>query len=120
MTLEAQQEALRRRAERIADAAHKTRAWVNEVRDNAQSVADEADSLIAEARRTESLGRKLARSAGRRMCVGVYGASQQGKSYLVSVLARPPGKSELRARFGDETRDFVREINPQGGKESTG
>ena len=83
-------------------------------------MANEADSLIAEARRTESLARKLARSAGRRMCVGVYGASQQGKSYLVSVLARPPGKSELRTRFGEETRDFVREINPQGGKESTG
>lgn len=120
MTLEAQQEALRKRAERIADAARKTRGWIEDVRTTAQSVANEAESLISDSRRTESLARKLARSAGRRMCVGVYGASQQGKSYLVSVLARPPGKSELLTRFGDETRDFVREINPQGGKESTG
>jgi hypothetical protein len=120
MTLDKQQETLRLRAERIAGAARKARAWIDDVRTNAQSVANEADSLIAEARRTESLARKLARSAGRRMCVGVYGASQQGKSYLVSVLARPPGKSELLTRFGDEKRDFVREINPQGGKESTG
>ena len=120
MTLEAQQEALRKRAETIAEAARKARGWIGDVRGNAQSVANEADSLIAEARRAESLARKLARSAGRRMCVGVYGASQQGKSYLVSVLARPPGKSELLTRFGNETRDFVREINPQGGKESTG
>jgi hypothetical protein len=120
MTLEAQQDILCKRAETIAEASRKARAWIAEVRGNSQSVANEADSLIAEARRTESLARKLARSAGRRMCVGVYGASQQGKSYLVSVLARPPGRSELLTRFGSETRDFVREINPQGGKESTG
>jgi hypothetical protein len=120
MSLAAQQEVLRKRAETIADAARAARGWIGDVRGTAQTVANEADSLLAEARRAESLARKLARSAGRRMCVGVYGASQQGKSYLVSVLARPPGKNELLARFGDETRDFVREINPQGGKESTG
>jgi hypothetical protein len=114
------QDALQRRAEAIAAGARRARVWIGDVRGSAQSVANEAESLIEEARRAESLARKLARSAGRRMCVGVYGASQQGKSYLVSVLARPPGKSELRVRLGGETRDFVREINPQGGKESTG
>ncbi|MBS0560292.1 MAG: virulence factor [Proteobacteria bacterium] len=120
MTLSERQSTLAVRADAVAAAARRARAWVEDARRNAQSVANEAEALIAEARRTESLARKLSRSAGRRMCVGVYGASQQGKSYLVSVLARPPGKSELRARFGAETRDFVREINPQGGKESTG
>jgi hypothetical protein len=120
MTVDAEADALRRRAETVADAARGVRGWVEEARATAQSVANEADSLLADARRTEGLARRLARSAGRRMCVGVYGASQQGKSYLVSVLARPPGQSELLVRFADETRDFVREINPQGGNESTG
>jgi hypothetical protein len=118
--LSGQQEALARRAQAIGAGARRARGWVDEVRGSAQSVSNEADSLVDEARRVESLARRLARSATRRMCVGVYGASQQGKSYLVSVLARPPGKADLRARLGEETRDFVREINPQGGKESTG
>src|SRR5690242_12649703 len=109
MTVDAEADALRRRAEIVAAAARGVRGWVEETRATAQSVANEADSLLADARRTEGLARRLARSAGRRMCVGVYGASQQGKSYLVSVLARPPGKSELLVRFADETRDFVRE-----------
>jgi hypothetical protein len=120
MTLAEQQDSLRERAQAVAAAARAARAWIEDVRGGAQSIGNEAESLLAEARRTESVALKLARSAGRRMCVGVYGGSQQGKSYLVSVLARPPGEVELRARFGAETRDFVKEINPQGGKESTG
>lgn len=120
MTLAEQQDALKARALAVAAAARTARAWVEEVRAGAPSIANEAESLLADARRTESVALKLARSAGRRMCVGVYGGSQQGKSYLVSVLARAPGEAELRARFGGETHDFVKEINPQGGKESTG
>ncbi len=120
MTMSPEAAALHDNADAVASAARTTRTWVDEVRGNAQSIANEADSLLADARRTEALARRLSRSATRRMCVGVYGASQQGKSYLVSVLARPPGEAALKVRFADQTRDFVTEINPQGGKESTG
>ena len=55
------------------------------------------------------------------MCVGVFGPSQAGKSYLVSVLAR---KGEtLTAVFDDPARpevDFIQDINPYGEKEATG
>ena len=53
------------------------------------------------------------------MCVGVYGASQAGKSYLVSVLARR-GNDRLMTRLGTQEIDFIQDINPEGGKESTG
>ena len=53
------------------------------------------------------------------MCVGVFGPSQAGKSYLVSILASRDGRP-LQARFADKTYDFLREINPPGNRESTG
>ena len=105
---------------RVADGASRAREWVKLAGAEAMSVANEAASLRMETLRVERLARQIARAATRRMCVGVYGASQQGKSYLVSVLGRPPGKSELMARFGAISHDFIRDINPQGGKESTG
>jgi hypothetical protein len=64
---------------------------------------------------------RLAKSVDRPMCIGVFGPSQAGKSYLVSVLAR---KGEtLMALFDDKARpeiDFIKEINPYGEKEATG
>jgi hypothetical protein len=53
------------------------------------------------------------------MCVGVFGPSQAGKSYLVSELARPKGSRPVTLFAGQEV-DFLRDINPEGGKESTG
>jgi hypothetical protein len=53
------------------------------------------------------------------MCVGVYGASQAGKSYMVSALAREKGK-QLIAVMGPHEVDFIKTINPPGGQESTG
>ncbi len=63
--------------------------------------------------------KKIEQSALRKMCVGVYGASQAGKSYLVSVLARK-GTNRLLAMMGNQEIDFIAKINPEGGKESTG
>jgi hypothetical protein len=58
-------------------------------------------------------------AAAAKMCVGVYGPSQAGKSYLVSALARRPGTKMLALMSGVEV-DFIEAINPEGGKESTG
>jgi hypothetical protein len=75
--------------------------------------------LQKDLRRSIFQTKKLERAASSKMCVGVYGASQAGKSYLVSVLARR-GTSALTAVLGDREVDFIRHINPEGGKESTG
>ncbi len=90
--------------------------WVER---NAELVRNEQDGLLKELRRAARLFRGCGRAATRRMCAGVFGPSQAGKSYLISALARGSSNS-LGAKFGEEVRDFLGEINPVGGKESTG
>ena len=56
----------------------------------------------------------------RPMALGVFGASQAGKSYLVSRLASS-SPDPLKIRFADLAAplDFLEQINPPGGQEST-
>lgn len=106
-------------AERLAKGASAARQWVREVRAASVSVDNEASSLTGATRRAENIARKVKGAAGRRNCVGVFGPSQAGKSYLVSALARRPGGA-LTADFSGRHHDFLREINPPGDRESTG
>lgn len=62
---------------------------------------------------------KCEQAAVRKMCVGVFGPSQSGKSYLISALASNAA-GVLLADFCGAEHDFIKEINPEGGKESTG
>ncbi len=91
-------------------------AWL---RDNAELAGRDLDAQLAELRRAERLFRRCETAAKRKMCAGVFGPSQSGKSYLISALARNE-QGELWAVLGDATHDFIREINPPGGRESTG
>jgi hypothetical protein len=88
---------------------------------NAGSVGRERDDLIRFTRRASRRAERLESAALRPMCVGVFGPSQAGKSYLVEVLARPED-GVLRAHFDGcaEPLDFLAAINPIGEKESTG
>src|SRR5258707_10270460 len=118
-------EALARAARDLGGAAVDARHWVAEVQANAPRVASEALSLVDGARRIESAAGKLEGAAARRMCIGVFGPSQSGKSYLVSSLCKPPpgspgGKEAVIAEFDGQELDFLKEINPPGDKESTG
>ncbi len=89
--------------------------------DNTDKVRQERASLMREFRKFAQSARKLEVAAHRPMCVGVFGPSQAGKSYLISALARR-GTAPLMAEFEGQPDgiDFVREINPEGGQESTG
>lgn len=90
--------------------------WVD---DNRALAGSGYAPLHAELRRTRRLFGKCAIAAERKMCVGVFGPSQSGKSYLISALARD-AKGNLLADFAGQTEDFISAINPEGGKESTG
>jgi hypothetical protein len=67
--------------------------------------------------------RRIGESARRPLALGVFGASQCGKSYLVSELVRG-GEPSLavflgKAQQSPVARDYLEEINPAGGREST-
>ena len=86
---------------------------------NKELVGRDLESHEKALRKTSRLIRSCETAAKRKMCAGVFGPSQAGKSYLVSSLA---GNAErkLWTELGGATYDFLSEINPPGGKESTG
>jgi hypothetical protein len=110
---------LAQECESLAVAASEGVAWLKDAANQSPTVAQQAPSLISELQKVRNQSRKLSRAARRRMCAGVFGPSQAGKSYLVSILASRDGRP-LQARFGNKTYDFLREINPPGNRESTG
>src|SRR5262249_27916588 len=94
-------------------------SWVGDA-ENDDVVRQERSHIERQLRRAAFEVGLLAKAAGRPMCVGVVCPRQAGKSYLVSVLARRGQK--LTAIF-DGNRpelDFLSELNPSGGNESTG
>lgn len=103
---------------RTAEATALAIAWFT---DNTTQVRQEYSSLLREFRKFGAAAGKLASAVDRPMCVGVFGPSQAGKSYLISALARR-GTDPLIADFDDVPQglDFVRQINPEGGAELTG
>jgi hypothetical protein len=63
--------------------------------------------------------RKLARAWSRPQAIGLFGPSQAGKSFLIgAVLAHELGSLQVRSRT--QELDFLKEINPAKGVESTG
>lgn len=103
-------------ADNMAKACDDAEKWVKR---NGELVRNEQESLLKELRQSRRLLRKCSKAALKNTCAGVFGPSQAGKSYLVGILAK--GESDkLLARFGEQTLDFLEEINPKGGKESTG
>ncbi|MBV9219043.1 MAG: virulence factor SrfC-like protein [Methylobacteriaceae bacterium] len=103
---------------RTAEASQNAIAWFN---DNTTRIPQEHASLLREFRKFGKAATKLTAAVDRPMCVGVFGPSQAGKSYLISALARR-GTNPLIADFDGIPGglDFVRQINPEGGAESTG
>lgn len=62
---------------------------------------------------------RLARALGRPQALGLFGPSQAGKSFLVgALLSHEVGSLEVRGRT--TTLDFLKEVNPAKGVESTG
>lgn len=104
----------------VAQAAVEAEAWIDDPA-NSDVVGAEAAPTRRELRRLAMRARKLGRAADRPMCVSVFGPSQAGKSFLVSVLARPEG-GDLVSNFpaAGGQLDFISQINPEGEGESTG
>ena len=116
--MDAANEKVAERCRATSQVAQKAIDWFN---DNSDKVRQELPTLTREFRKLALQARKYEAAAHRPMCVGVFGPSQAGKSYLISALARR-GTNPLMAVFDShpEGIDFVKEINPEGGQEATG
>jgi len=95
--------------------------WAADPR-NAGKLAQDRGRIERILRRSAMEVRRLEQTFRRPTCVGVFGPSQAGKSYLISILARKEGEESMIAKFDgpDPEVDFIKEINPLGGKEATG
>lgn len=114
--MDQQDKELAQRCRTLHDSARRAESWL---RDNSDAVGSATGALQKEMRHAARFFGKCEAAARRKMCVGVFGPSQSGKSYLISALARTP-QGVLLADFCGTTHDFLTEINPEGGKESTG
>src|SRR5262249_51790865 len=85
-------------------AAKDALSWIGNEK-NAAKILLEKPMLERALRRTAFEARKLEQGANRPMCLGVFGPSQSGKSYLVSVLARKG--TTLTACFDDANRPEI-------------
>lgn len=93
-------------------------AWINQ-KSNAERLQLDKALIEDELRRNLFQLRKLSQSVTRPMCVAVFGESQVGKSYLVSGLAGRGGRVAVNFEGTPREFDFLRDINPAGGEEST-
>ena len=104
------------RAAELAEIARGGAAWLEA---NRARLKEDPSALARDFRRFGRRAARLRVAAERPMCVAVFGASQAGKSYLVSSLATRPGEA-LTAVYGGQRLNFLSDLNPEGGKESTG
>lgn len=113
-------------ARTLEETAREARAWYRRVGASQPWPEPVRREQILATLAAESEGRHLRESAHRRQCVGIFGPSQVGKSFLMESLGTaddgtPGGHRSLRVRFaGREAMDFLKEINPAGDRESTG
>lgn len=117
--MQTKKEKLAAAAQALMTSSEQARGWVRRVAPSSTRLSAEERALVDSTRRAENQARKIAASATRRNCAGLFGPSQAGKSYLVSALGRT-GSGELTADFAGRYFSFKHEINPEGGKESTG
>lgn len=93
---------------------------VNWLKENQTALNQDTVKLQKHLKLNAFKANKLMWASQRKPGIGVFGASQAGKSYLVSTLASKT-TNRLMAVFGNNINiNFIKSINPEGGKESTG
>lgn len=115
-----QEQNLSERCQEVARLSRAALDWISDA-ENAQAVSGRAGHLPKVLRKSARRAERLGRAAQTKMSISVFGPSQAGKSFLVSVLARP-SDGRLVADFNGPggKLDYIREVNPAGDGESTG
>lgn len=113
----------KRLAERCVEVAGLSKqafGWINDPA-NAELVGFRKHDLSTALRKNARRAEKLGRSAKTKMSVSVFGPSQAGKSFLVSILARPDNGRLVGDFNGPDCKlDYISQVNPAGDGESTG
>lgn len=91
-------------------------SWVD------QNVSDDdgKDDIIRELKEKRRLANRLVYSSKNKPAVAVFGASQAGKSYLVSSICSSSVSDKMEVVIGSSTVDFLDELDPANKVESTG
>ncbi len=104
----------------MAEAAKESLEWFKR---NEKLLGPRRSGLERSFKKAAVEAQKLSLAAERPMSVGVFGPSQSGKSFLIGSFISPGGKA-VPIVFGSGERaerlDFLSEINPVGGDETTG
>ncbi|MEO0344463.1 MAG: virulence factor SrfC family protein [Pseudomonadota bacterium] len=114
------QDELSGRCREIANLSREALTWINDP-ENEEQVSLQKKDLTTVLRKSARRAERLGRASQTKMSVSVFGPSQAGKSFLVSVLARP-NQGRLVADFQgpDGKLDYISQVNPAGDGESTG
>lgn len=115
-----QDRALAQRCRTMGEVATSALGWLA---NNEKLVGNRRAGLERTFKRRAVEARKLAIAAERPMSVGVFGASQAGKSFLIGSFISPadhPGKVVFGEGASAVKKDFLNEVNPTGGDETTG
>ncbi|MDR3152862.1 MAG: putative virulence factor [Deltaproteobacteria bacterium] len=100
----------------LREAARNGEKWLT---DNEAEQGNQ-DGVKKRLRKSARLLESYGSAAGKKMGIAVFGPSQVGKSTMISALARGPRAGKLMVDFQGELLDFIKQVNPEGGKETTG
>ncbi|MDR1040471.1 MAG: putative virulence factor [Deltaproteobacteria bacterium] len=109
-------EELKASAFELRDAARNGARWLT---DNETEMGNQ-DGIKKRLRKSARSLDSYANAAGKKMGIAVFGPSQVGKSTMISALAMGPRAGKLMVDFQGEYLDFLKQVNPEGGKETTG
>ncbi|MUH01954.1 hypothetical protein GM609_00360 [Bombella sp. ESL0387] len=105
-------DALKRVSSALATTAETLSAWMEHNKPHAREGREVRACLRA--------AQAIDHTADAPQTIAVYGASQAGKSFLTGALTSPETGPLIIDFSTDHQLDFLREINPPGGKESSG
>ncbi|WP_075343827.1 virulence factor SrfC family protein [Tenacibaculum agarivorans] len=108
---------LKNHTEKTLAEIKKASAWID-VHGN-ESTKEVKKTQLNESTRTLN---RVINALQKRSSVAIFGQSQVGKSFLVRSMAKSPvtGKLEILDATTEQKIDFLKDINPPGGRESTG
>ncbi|MBS1664761.1 MAG: hypothetical protein JST68_27190 [Bacteroidetes bacterium] len=111
----------------LEDISGRTGNLVNEINEGVKWVEsylqeDHADSTAYELKKYRRYLRNIQRIITKKTVISLFGKSQVGKSYLVDGILSTTKQKELKIPDPVKGSDhyFIGELNPPGGKESTG